>query len=295
MTRSYSLLSQIEHKHVSTTLVGMAVYSGDRVDWVSQAVESVLLQNVDFTLVVVLDGPVSSAVCKYMIELEAENSNLILIELKINSGLSCCMNLIVDLFVKKTTKYFLRMDADDISTKDRIQKQIQFLDTHPQISVLGTSLIEINEYGKTVGKRKLPTLHHEIIRILPKRCAINHPTVAIRSNVFLEGYRYDGDLQNTQDYFLWIELCAAGYKFANLSEPLLQFRRVNDFYKRRGLSKSLNEFKARFYTMKVLKRYSLGNIFYACAVLFLRLMPSKVVKLAYKVDRYFLNKSVNNE
>ncbi|MDO6691915.1 glycosyltransferase [Aliiglaciecola sp. 3_MG-2023] len=273
----------------------MAVYSGDRVEWLSRAVESILSQDVDFTLVIVLDGPVNKAIFEYLIKIESENSHLILIDNKINSGLSCCMNLIIDLFVKKTTKYFLRMDADDISTNDRIQKQIEFLDSNPKISVLGTALIEINEFGKAVGKRKLPTAHHQIIRILPKRCAINHPTVAIRSNVLLAGHRYKEMLANTQDYFLWIELCAAGYKFANLVEPLLEFRRVNDFYKRRGLSKSINEFKARFYAMKVLKRYSLGNIVYACAVLFLRLMPSKIVKLAYKIDRYLLNKRVRHE
>jgi hypothetical protein len=77
-----------------------------------------------------------------------------------------------------------------------------------------------------------------------------------------------------------------------LSDKLLKFRRVNDFYKRRGLTKSINEFKARFYTMKVLDKYSLGNIVYAFAVLALRLMPGRIVKIAYKLDRYLLNKRV---
>jgi hypothetical protein len=77
-----------------------------------------------------------------------------------------------------------------------------------------------------------------------------------------------------------------------LSDKLLKFRRVNDFYKRRGISKSLNEFRARFYAMKVLKKYSFGNIVYAFAVLGLRVMPGRVIKIAYKLDRYLLNKRV---
>ncbi|WP_133468430.1 glycosyltransferase [Paraglaciecola marina] len=276
----------------------MSVYIEDQLDWVEQSVESVLSQSYqNFQLIIVLDGEVKEDVFNYLSQLCSERINVQLIQSAENVGLSACMNHIIDWTIANlpSTKYFFRMDADDISLSERFEKQIDFLQAHKNTQVLGTSLVEIDEYGKKVGKRTLPNNHADIFRILPKRCAINHPTVVVRMDVFKAGFRYNHTLENTQDYFLWIELCAAGYKFANLSEPLLQFRRVNDFYKRRGLSKSLNEFKARFYTMKVLKRYSIGNIFYACAVLFLRLMPSKVVKLAYKVDRYFLNKSVNNE
>jgi glycosyltransferase involved in cell wall biosynthesis len=269
----------------------MAVYKNDRLDWLEQAVMSVLSQSFhDFTLVIVIDGEVPDSVNSFLLDLDHENNNLILLQNTENCGLSVSMNLIIDLFVKTNTQYFFRMDADDISTTSRISKQISFFEQNPAVDIVGTALTEINEVGITVGVRMLPVNHDEIIRVLPKRCAINHPTVALRADVFRAGFRYRPQLKNTQDYFLWAELCANGYKFANLPEALLQFRRVNDFYKRRGLSKSINEFKARFYTMKVLNRHSVGNIIYAFSVLFLRLMPAKLVKLAYKLDRYLLNK-----
>ncbi|MEP4888663.1 MAG: glycosyltransferase [Aliiglaciecola sp.] len=276
----------------------MGVYIEDQLDWVTQSVESVLSQSYqNFQLVLVLDGEVKEDVFNFLSQLSSERDNVQLIKSAVNVGLSACMNFVIDWTIKNlpTVEYFFRMDADDISHSERFEKQINFLKTHKNTQVLGTSLIEINEHGRKVGKRKLPKNHGDIFRILPKRCAINHPTVVVRMEVFKAGHRYNDQLQNTQDYFLWIELCAAGFKFANLPEPLLEFRRVNDFYKRRGLSKSINEFKARFYAMKVLKRYSIGNIVYACAVLFLRLMPSKIVKLAYKIDRYLLNKRVRHE
>jgi hypothetical protein len=230
----------------------------------------------------------------YLIDISKDLNNLLLVRSDINRGLSTCMNFVVDWTLSnvKTAKYFFRMDADDISDPHRIEKQIAFLDKKPKISILGSGLIEINEQGEKVGQRKLPQEHSEIVRFLPKRCSINHPTVAIRLSVFEQGFRYRENLMNTQDYFFWADLAAAGFKFANLSDKLLEFRRVNDFYKRRGLSKSVNEFKARFYTMKVLQKYSLGNIVYAFVVLALRLMPARIVKIAYKIDRYFLNKRV---
>ena len=220
------------------------------------------------------------------------NNNILLVQTDTNVGLSACMNFVIDYTVTNMpqVKFFFRMDADDISLESRFLKQIQFLEKHQEIHMLGTSLVEVNEKGKLVGKRLLPQTHREIVSMLPKRCAINHPTVCIRMSAFEHGFRYREELRNTQDYFLWIDFCEGGLKLANLPETLLKFRRVNDFYKRRGFSKSLNEYKARFYAMKHLNAYSVGNLIYANGVIVLRLMPAKLIKLAYKLDRYLLNK-----
>jgi glycosyltransferase involved in cell wall biosynthesis len=279
-------------------LVGMAVYKEDRLEWVEQAINSILQQTYqNFVYVIVIDGEINQNIYTYLCDLCRLNKKMILVLNRSNLGLSACMNFIVDwaLFEHGDTKYFFRMDADDISEKNRFSSQIAYLEKHQNVSVLGCALKEINENGLIVGKRALPIKHGDIIKFLPKRCSINHPTVAIRFKIFKDGFRYNRELRNTQDYFFWIELAEAGYQFANLGEKLLQFRRVNDFYKRRGLTKSLNEFKARFYAMSLLKRYTIGNIVYAFAVLLLRLMPSKVVKLAYKFDRYLLARKVENE
>jgi glycosyltransferase involved in cell wall biosynthesis len=276
-------------------VVAMAIYDGDKLVWVKEAVNSLVTQTYKHhVLVIVIDGNIPDEILTYLIDTSKQMSNILLVRGKTNKGLSACMNFVVNwtLSKVKAAKYFFRMDADDISDPQRLEKQIAFLEKHPKISILGSGLYEVNEQGKQVGQRKLPQKHSEIVRFLPKRSSINHPTVVIRLNVFEQGFRYREDLMNTQDYFFWADLAAAGFKFANLSDKLLKFRRVNDFYKRRGLSKSINEFKARFYTMKVLDKYSLGNIVYAFAVLALRLMPGRVVKIAYKLDRYLLTKRV---
>jgi glycosyltransferase involved in cell wall biosynthesis len=276
-------------------VLAMAVYAGDKLVWVKEAISSLVCQTYEHHIVViVIDGDVSDEVLTYLLDISRLLDNILLVRGDKNRGLSACMNFAVDWTISnvKTAKYFFRMDADDISDPQRLEKQIAFLEKHPKISILGSGLYEVNEQGKNVGQRKLPQRHSEIVRFLPKRSSINHPTVVIRLSVFEQGFRYREDLMNTQDYFFWADLAAAGFKFANLSDKLLKFRRVNDFYKRRGLGKSINEFKARFYTMKVLDKYSLGNILYAFAVLALRLMPGRVVKIAYKLDRYLLNKRV---
>lgn len=296
MQRNFSVIQSNACDKGVTAAVGMAVYRLDRLNWVKHAVESILQQNFrDFVCVIVIDGFVEDDILTYLVELESKEERVILLKNAFNIGLSASMNSIIEFVEQFGPKYFFRMDSDDVSMPERFSSQIAFLETNSNIDVLGTSLIEINEVGDKVGKRKLPVSNGEILRIFPRRCAINHPTVAIRFRVFNAGFRYREELKNTQDYFFWTDLMAAGFHFANLPEPLLEFRRVNDFYKRRGLSKSLNEFKARFYVMRKLQRYTLGNVVYAVAVLILRLMPAKVVKLAYKLDRYLLNKLVRHE
>lgn len=272
----------------------MSVYSEDNQQWLKQSVESILNQNKnDFLFLIVIDGPVSSSTKNYLVSMQQENKNLILFQSQTNLGLSSAMNFIIDYVIEDLpdVKYFFRMDADDVSEENRVYEQVEFLKTNAEISIVGSALEEINEQGVVVGRRHLPRTHELIVDIMPRRCAINHPTVCIKMNVFKQGFRYDSQLRNTQDYFLWIDLCAAGFKFANLKSSLLQFRRVNDFYKRRGLNKSINEFRARWHAMRRLNRTTFKNILYAFLVILARLMPSRLLKLAYRFDRYLMNRA----
>ncbi len=269
---------------------GMSVYINNSLQWVKQAVESVLEQTVPPDLfMVVLDGQVSDDISSYLSSVEKRHSNLVLAHGLKNQGLSVCMNYIIDSTLHLNPCYFFRMDADDICVPHRFEKQINLLEKHQDVDVLGSALWEVDEDGNQVGMRRLPLTHSKLIGSFSRRCPINHPTVAIRFSVFRKGYRYIPSMLNTQDYFLWIALADEGCKFANVKEPLLYFRRINGFYKRRGRGKSINEFKARLKAMEVLNQKSLTNYSYALLVLTLRMMPAWGIKLAYKIDRFFMS------
>ena len=295
MTPNFSIKHSSYLVHEIPAIVSMAVYEKDCADWVDQAIVSIRQQTYnDFLYVIVIDGHISPELLAVIMQHAEEDERLVIIEGSVNRGLATCMNFAIDWSLSLKPQYFFRMDADDISELNRLEKQITYLSKHAHVAILGTGLIEINEQNNQVGARVMPQTNRQITRLLPRRCTINHPTVCIRYKVFTDGYRYDDALQNTQDYFLWIELAAAGYIFCNLKDKLLRFRRVNDFYKRRGLIKSLNEFRARFRAMRWLKRMTPYNLFYACMVLGLRMMPSGVVKMAYKLDRHLLEKIIKH-
>ncbi|MBU3022097.1 glycosyltransferase [Aestuariibacter sp. A3R04] len=270
----------------------MSVYHNDVPQWLVQAVNSISRQTYGhFVFLIVIDGEVSKHISDILFELANRDERVFLARNTYNAGLAASMNFAIEWGLDKKFQYFFRMDADDISVNERLEKQIEYLSTHHRVSVLGTALTEINETGDKVGARVMPAFHKQILKVLPRRCSLNHPTVAFRYEIFMKGFRYDDSLMNTQDYFLWIKLAKEGVVFGNLKDRLLDFRRVNDFYKRRGLSKSLNEFRARLYAMRALKKMTLWNLLYACGVLVMRLMPAKLVKLAYKLDRKILERS----
>lgn len=291
MINQFSVIhNENKKKHVES-IVAMAVYQADNARWLREAIESITGQTyTDFLFIIVIDGPVPEPITQVLQEAAKNDDRIILAQNSQNIGLASSMNSAIDFGLQFNPSYFVRMDADDISEEYRLLRQITYLNRHSNISVLGSALTEINESGKKVGARVMPASHKQITRILPRRCSLNHPTVVIRYSVFHDGHRYNGDLLNTQDYFFWVSLASQGYIFRNLKDRLLKFRRVNNFYKRRGLSKSLNEFKARIFAITKLKQFSPYNFFYACGVLSLRLMPGKVVKLAYKLDRHLLER-----
>jgi|TARA_B100000700_G_scaffold67809_2_gene75006 glycosyltransferase involved in cell wall biosynthesis len=291
LINQFSILHNKNKKQHVESIVAMAVYQADNAKWLREAIDSITKQTyTNFLFVIVIDGPVSQAISGVLNDAVKRDDRIILAQNSHNIGLASCMNAVIDFSMQFKPTFFVRMDADDISEEHRLLRQITYLKRHSNISVLGSALTEINESGFKVGARVMPASHKQIVRILPRRCSLNHPTVVIRYNVFNDGHRYNGDLLNTQDYFFWITLASKGYIFRNLKDRLLKFRRVNNFYKRRGLSKSLNEFKARVYAITKLKQFSPYNFFYACGVLSLRLMPGKIVKLAYKLDRHLLER-----
>ncbi|WP_285164764.1 glycosyltransferase [Shewanella goraebulensis] len=278
------------------SVCGMSVYKMDKLNWVEQAVNSILTQTLSPSLfVIVIDGDVDENISLYLNNIERKNKHVILIHGLKNLGLSTCMNFIIGWTLPLNPTYFFRMDSDDISIPHRFEKQIQLLEKHKDIDVLGSALWEIDADGNKLGMRCLPTKHTVLIKSLSRRCPINHPTVVMRYTIFEKGFRYLKDMRNTEDYFFWITLAHAGFKFANIREPLLNFRRLGYFYERRGRSLSINEFRARLLAMKLLNQRSARNYLYANVVLVLRFMPAPIIKLAYKIDRFLLKTIIGHD
>ncbi|MCV5855842.1 glycosyl transferase 2 family protein, partial [Escherichia coli] len=88
-----------------------------------------------------------------------------------------------------------------------------------------------------------PSEHNSLVNNIVKRCPFNHPSVMFRIDVFEEhNLKYKDELQNTQDYYFWVDAIKSGLKLANINEPLLKFRIDDKFHSRRGVKKAKNDF-----------------------------------------------------
>jgi len=198
----------------------MAVYNGKK--YLREAIDSILGQTfTDFEFLIVDDGSTDSSqeiICSYVdprIRLVENHENLGLTR-SLNKGLSLARG-----------EYIARQDADDISLSTRFEKQIEFLDAHPDIALLGTQAHNIDESGKFYrsdyfsGKA---TTKLAIKWQLLFDSAFNHTSVIFKRSVVWDQLGgYDVRFVRNQDMELWLRI-AADYDVANLSDALVKSR-----------------------------------------------------------------------
>jgi len=109
-----------------------------------------------------------------------------------------------------TGKYVARIDSDDLMAPSRIERQLEFLEANQQITVLGSSVTEINEHGVVIGKRDYPTESIEMHNLLSKQCTIAHPSVMFRRDEILDLGGYRPFFENAEDYDLWLRVRECG-------------------------------------------------------------------------------------
>lgn len=124
-----------------------------------------------------------------------------------------------------TGDYIMRVDPDDVLMKDRIEKQVEFLEKNKDISVVGSNVI----YFHTKTKKELFTsnfpIEHESIKAayLKGEHGVQHPTTMIRADV-MRKYKYIQENAKAEDYEIFARIVKGGHKFANIDEYLTRMR-----------------------------------------------------------------------
>jgi glycosyltransferase involved in cell wall biosynthesis len=264
----------------------MSVYRGDRLDWLQQALESVLAQTRDdFLIFLMADGPVHPEVEAYLSALQSPRFQYL--RRPENRGLAQTLNELIDLVVPDPRfSYLARMDADDICYPGRFAEQVAYLESHPEVDVLGGWCEEVDEGGRQVFLKKMKEDHDTLKRCIVLRNPFNHPTVMIRRRVFEAGYRYPTRAFLAEDYALWIELVAHGYIFANIPKVLLKFRITGNFFeKRRGVKRAIADVNIKSYAIICLDAYTLTNMAHLLSNFVMRVLPASWLKVLYYKTR----------
>lgn len=187
-----------------------------------EAIESILNQTwTDFEFLLIDDGSTDGST-QYIESIEDPRARKFfqdhrgLVEV-LNFGLSQARGELV-----------ARMDADDLALPHRLEKQIAFLQDHPEVVLLGTYVQEIDEHGKPIrAVQQEPTSHDKILssfRGLHRWNPIAHPSVIYRKSAVLLCGGYRATFPLAQDLDLWRRLARVG-RLHVLNQPLLLLRK----------------------------------------------------------------------
>ena len=215
-----------------TYSVLMAVYEKDNPVYFRQSIQSMLDQTLppsDF--VIVCDGPLTPELDKVLEWAGGKlGKKLQCIRLKENRGLGNALRTGVP---RCRCAVIARMDSDDVSRRDRCERQFQILNQGDYGIVSGTLQEFIKNPGDLDRTRVLPRTPEEIREYAKKRNPFNHPCVMYRKADVLKAGNYQ-DFPGFEDYCLWIRMLCCGVQGYNIQEPVLDMRSGNGMYQRRG-------------------------------------------------------------
>lgn len=271
----------------------MSVYKNDNPQFLKESIESIINQTIttnDF--VIVKDGKLTSQldyIIQEYVNIYPEVFNIV--ELEENVGLGKALSIGID-YCKN--ELVARMDADDFSIKNRIEKELEYLEKHIDVDLIGTQSFEFtNDIRSPLQYNTFPVDHESIVKYAHSRNPYSHPSVIFKKSKVLEAGNYQ-DAYLCEDYDLWIRMIQNGCKCANLNEYLFAVRVSEDFFKRRGgvkYVKSINNLMKRnmkngFFTKKdYFKNIAVRSTVY--------LMPNNLRSFVY--TKFLRKENISNE
>lgn len=199
--------------------VVMSVYNGSQ--YLREAVDSILNQTrTDFEFIIIDDGSTDGTAAI----LDAYTDPRIRVIRHQNQGLTKSLNLGIR---EAQGTYIARQDADDRSFPERLATQAEFLDSHPEIALVGSAVKVISSDGAELATFRHPTDSAEIVTTLRTYNCFWHGSIMFRRDCFVELGGYDERFVTAQDYDMWLRF-SERHQLANLQESLYAYRFTAD-------------------------------------------------------------------
>lgn len=195
--------------------ISLPVYNG--ASTLQLAVQSIIKQSFQNWELIILDDASTDRSLEVMRSFD--DPRIRLVEGEANTGLSARLNMAVDM---ANGQYFARMDQDDISLPMRMEKQLAYLQAHPQIDLVASSYAVFNDDREWLGKLPVQNQHQEICRRPWNGFYMPHPTWMGRLEWFRR-YRYESYADGAEDQNLLLRSYGSS-RFACLDEVLLAYR-----------------------------------------------------------------------
>lgn len=195
--------------------VSMPAFNAER--YIEESIKSVLSQTYDNFELIIYDDGSTDRTREIILGYSDPRVKVILGE--VNQGLIFARNAIAR---EAKGKYLALLDADDIASPDRFEKQVAFLE-RGKADLCGSAYFTKNERTNVLKKSKQRYSNPDLKALLLIASPFCNPTVMGRLEVF-QGYPYLDANKYAEDYAFFVEAALNGYTFANLPERLLIYR-----------------------------------------------------------------------
>lgn len=228
----------------------MGVYRCKSADMLRASVESIIAQTFrDWEFLIVDDGSDDDGATYSAIQdVAARDSRIIPLRYEQNRGLAYALDYCLE---RAEGFYIARQDDDDVSDPKRLEREVAFLDNHPEVAIVGTNAVLFDEAGPwgALEMRERPTSESFLWN-----SPFIHPSVVMRAESLraVGGYRDAPETLLYEDYDLFMRMYAAGMRGCNLLENLYSYRSDRQTSKPRPMSVRLREMSVRAYGFKAL-------------------------------------------
>lgn len=197
----------------------MSVFNG--APFVAQAMDGILSQTFDDFEFLIIEDASTDKTADILADYAEKDDRILVLYNKTNLGLTRSLNRGLK---QARGIYIARQDADDISHKERLQRQVQLLDQQSEVGLVGSACLLINASNENQGVAKTPCSHEEIFWNSLFLNPLFHGSVLFRKEMDGRKIFYDEEIPFSQDYALWVQLLNKS-RAKNLPEPLISLRK----------------------------------------------------------------------
>lgn len=204
--------------------VVMSCYN-EEIRWIKGSIDSILEQTyINFEFIVVCDNPNYDELRELLINYKNVDKRVNIIFNEKNIGLTSSLNLALK---QCNGQFIARMDADDISEKERLEKQIKVFKDNKDIDFIMSAVKYIDENDNVIRNSKMARCKEHVIKKCLKYGNISvHPTWMYKKTMLDELKEYD-DINYAEDYDFLCRAIISGYKIKGIEEYLLKYRLRN--------------------------------------------------------------------
>lgn len=262
----------MSHAHIPKVTVVVPAFN-EPTNVIKESLDSIAAQTLADFECIVIDESTQSEAATACRELCARDVRFRYVHPEQRLGLAASLNLGLSM---ARAPLIARFDSDDICMPGRLERQVEFMDAHPEIGVVGGSLEIIDEEGRLLALRTYPLDHASIERKLQTTTSIAHPTVMYRSSIIGQFGGYDSNFRFAEDLDLWLRLMNNGVRFANLPGVAVRYRQQNTSRPPRHWEFNLRA-RMRNFSMRHLGRRLLG----LCAIYVWGKLPTTVQQYVF--------------